>query len=290
MDGIINIYKPKGITSFDVIRKLRKILKIKRIGHTGTLDPLATGILVVCIGRATRLVSDIEAQDKIYKAEMLLGSSTDTYDSEGKIINESDKPVPENYEIENVIKTFIGVSEQVPPMYSAIKINGKKLYELARENIVVERKSRKIDIEYINNIEIKDNIVIFETKVSKGTYIRSLVNDIGEKLGTYAHMTSLERLAVGEYNTDTSYTLEDIESMTENNDYSYIKTVEETFKYLEINLDSEKEYNLFINGNSQYIENLDLKGDKLFRVYYNNNFIGLGIFEEKNRIKGYKYF
>lgn len=290
MEGIINVYKPKGISSFDVIRKLRKILKTKKIGHTGTLDPLAEGVLVICIGKATKLVSEIEAKEKIYEAGMELGQSTDTYDSEGKIIKKSEKTIPENKIIIEVFSQFEGEQSQIPPMYSAIKVNGKRLYELARQDIEIERKSRNIKIDYIHFLNQEDKKIYFETKVSKGTYIRSLINDIGEELETYAYMFYLKRKAVGEYTCDESFTLEKIEELSLNNDYSFILKVEEIFKYKKIIFEDEKKYKLFLNGNSQNIADFDLKKGNRYRVYYNQEFIGLAISEEDNAIKPYKYF
>lgn len=287
MEGIIVVNKPKGITSFDVIRKLKKILKTKKIGHTGTLDPLATGIMLVCVGRATKLASDLEAKDKIYIADFDIGYATDTYDIEGKKIAENIIEVSKE-NLEQSIKKFIGNIKQIPPMYSAIKIDGNKLYHLARKGIEVERPERNVTIEYINLLDFKDNKVKIETKVSKGCYIRSLIYDIGQDLGSYATMTALQRKQVGDYSLENSYSLEQIEKMVLNNDFKFLKTIEEIFSYDKYSLQTEKELTLYKNGNTVKIkENLE---NKRYRIYFQNEFVGLANIENNNLLKGYKYY
>ena len=287
MEGIIVVNKPKGITSFDVIRKLKKNLKTKKIGHTGTLDPLATGVMLVCVGKATKLASDLEAKDKIYIADFDIGYATDTYDIEGKKIAENTIEISKE-NLEQSIKKFIGNIKQVPPMYSAIKIDGNKLYHLARKGIEVERPERDVTIEYINLLDFKDNKVKIETKVSKGCYIRSLIYDIGQDLGTYATMTALQRKQVGDYSLENSYSLEQIEEMIFNNDFNFLKTIEEIFSYDKYSLQTEKEFILYKNGNTVKIkENLE---NKRFRIYFLNEFVGLANIENNNLLKGYKYY
>lgn len=287
MEGIIVVNKPKGITSFDVIRKLKKILKTKKIGHTGTLDPLATGIMLVCVGKATKLASDLEAKDKIYIADFDIGYATDTYDIEGKKIAENTIEISKE-NLEQSIKKFIGNIKQIPPMYSAIKIDGNKLYHLARKGIEVERPERDVTIEYINLLDFKDNKVKIETKVSKGCYIRSLIYDIGQDLGTYATMTALQRKQVGDYSLENSYSLEQIEKMVLNNDFKFLKTIEEIFSYDKYSLQTEKELTLYKNGNTVKIkENLE---NKRYRIYFQNEFVGLANIENNNLLKGYKYY
>ena len=287
MEGIIIVNKPKGITSFDVIRKLKKILKTKKIGHTGTLDPLATGLMLICIGKATKLASDLEAKAKVYIANFDIGYATDTYDIEGKKIVENIINVSKE-DLEQSIKKFIGNIKQVPPMYSAIKIDGNKLYHLARKGIEVERPERDVTIEYINLLDFKDNKAKIETKVSKGCYIRSLIFDIGQDLGTYATMTALQRKQVGDYSLEESYSLEQIEEMVLNNDFKFLKTVEEIFSYDKYSLQTEKELTLYKNGNTVKIkENLE---NKKYRIYFQDEFIGLANVENNNLLKGYKYY
>ena len=287
MEGIIVVNKPKGITSFDVIRKLKKILKTKKIGHTGTLDPLATGVMLMCIGKATKLASDLEAKDKVYIADFDIGYATDTYDIEGKKIAENIIDVSKE-NLEQSIKKFIGNIKQVPPMYSAIKIDGNKLYHLARKGIEIERPERDVTIEYTNLLDFKDNKAKIETKVSKGCYIRSLIFDIGQDLGTYATMTALQRKQVGDYSLEDSYSLEQIEEMVLNNDFKFLKTVEEIFSYDKYSLQTEKELTLYKNGNTVKIkENLE---NKKYRIYFQDEFIGLANVENNNLLKGYKYY
>ena len=287
MEGIIVVNKPKGITSFDVIRKLKKILKTKKIGHTGTLDPLATGVMLMCVGKATKLAADLEAKDKVYIADFDIGYATDTYDIEGKKIVENIIDVSKE-DLEQSIKKFIGNIKQVPPMYSAIKIDGNKLYHLARKGIEVERPERDVTIEYINLLDFKDNKAKIETKVSKGCYIRSLIYDIGQDLGTYATMTALQRKQVGDYSLEESYSLEQIEEMVLNNDFKFLKTIEEIFSYDKYSLQTEKELTLYKNGNTIKIkENLE---NKKYRIYFQDEFIGLANVENNNLLKGYKYY
>ena len=287
MEGIIVVNKPKGITSFDVIRKLKKILKTKKIGHTGTLDPLATGIMLVCVGKATKLASDLEAKDKIYIADFDIGYATDTYDIEGKKVAENTIEISKE-NLEQSIKKFIGNIKQVPPMYSAIKIDGNKLYHLARKGIEVERPERNVTIEYINLLDFKDNKVKIETKVSKGCYIRSLIYNIGQDLGTYATMTALQRKQVGDYSLENSYSLEQIEKMVLNNDFKFLKTIEEIFSYDKYSLQTGKELTLYKNGNTVKIkENLE---NKKYRIYFQDEFMGLANVENNNLLKGYKYY
>lgn len=287
MDGIILINKPKGITSFDVIRKLRKILKEKKIGHTGTLDPLATGLMLICLGKATKLAADLEAEDKIYLASFDLGYSTDTYDIEGRVLEKNDKIININ-ELEQTCKKFIGNIKQIPPMYSAIKVEGKKLYELARKGIEIERKERDINVEYIDLLEYKQNKVLIRAKVSKGCYIRSLIYDIGKDLGTYATMTELRREKVGTSNLEKAYSLQEIEEMVKNNNFSFLKSIEEEFSFTKYFLENEREENLFLNGNTVKLKE-DIEDGK-YRIYFKNKFLGLAEIKNKNLLKGYKYF
>ena len=194
--GIINVYKEKGFTSFDVVAKLRGILKTKKIGHTGTLDPDAEGVLPVCIGRGTKVCDILTDKDKVYEAVMLLGVETDTQDTSGEILKE--KPVEASEEaVREAMLSFVGDYAQVPPMYSALKVNGKKLYELAREGKTVERKARNVQIFSIEIQEINLPRVRMSVHCSKGTYIRTLCHDIGEKLGCGGCMEKLLRTKVG---------------------------------------------------------------------------------------------
>ena len=190
--------------------------------------------------------------------------------------------------LEQSIKKFIGNIKQVPPMYSAIKIDGNKLYHVARKGIEVERPERDVTIEYINLLDFKDNKAKIETKVSKGCYIRSLIYDIGQDLGTYATMTALQRKQVGDYSLENSYSLEQIGEMVLNNDFKFLKTIEEIFSYDKYSLQTEKEFILYKNGNTVKVkENLE---NKKYRIYFQDEFIGLANVENNNLLKGYKYY
>lgn len=210
MDGIINVYKPLGISSHGVVSRVRRILNMKRVGHTGTLDPMAEGVLPICVGQGTKASDMLTDSDKQYRAVMRLGVVTDTQDMEGNIISQNDVNCTED-EIKEAVKSFIGEIGQVPPMYSAVKIDGKKLYELARKGLEVERKPRKITIRDIVIEDINLPFVTILVDCSKGTYIRTLCNDIGEKLGTGAAMNSLVRTKAGGFGIDTAVSLETLE-------------------------------------------------------------------------------
>lgn len=215
MTGIIAINKPQGRSSHFVVAVVRRITKIKKVGHTGTLDPMATGVLPICIGReATKLSQLIMDSDKEYRAVLKLGISTSTQDGEGEIISERNFSGTKE-DIENAVESFVGIIYQIPPMYSAVKIDGKKLYQLARKGIEVERKPRKITVNYIKilNTEIENNEVEMLIGCSKGTYIRTLCNDIGEKLGCGGYMKSLVRTKCGGFSLDKCVTLEQFEDI-----------------------------------------------------------------------------
>lgn len=216
MNGMINVYKEKGFTSHDVVAKLRGILHQKKIGHTGTLDPDATGVLPVCLGHATKLCDLLTEKDKTYEAVLKLGVETDTQDMTGNILKEL--PVECSQEkMEQVIYSFVGDYQQIPPMYSALKVNGKKLYELAREGKVIERKPRLVKIHniQIQNVDWQEKEVKFEVTCSKGTYIRTLCHDIGEKLGCGGAMKSLVRTRVSRFEIKDSLTLSEIELLAQ---------------------------------------------------------------------------
>ncbi|AUM96196.1 TPA: tRNA pseudouridine(55) synthase TruB [Clostridium botulinum] len=276
MDGVINVLKPKGITSFDVVRDIRKIAKIKKVGHTGTLDPLASGVLPVCIGKATKIVDYIMEGTKTYRVEMKLGTTTDTYDREGTVLEEKEVSVsPE--EVEKAIEKYKGDIEQVPPMYSALKVNGQKLYDLARKGIEVEREARKIQIHDICILSIDLPYIIFDVKCSKGTYIRSLCFDIGNDLGSGAVMWNLERLEASPFNIKEAIKLEDL---NEENIKQFITPIDEALKdYEKLYLDKKFE-KLVLNGvilkDRRVLDNIE--ENKLYRTYIeDNNFIGLGM-------------
>lgn len=212
MFGFLNIYKPEGMTSFDVVAVLRRITQIKQIGHTGTLDPFATGVLPICIGKSTKLIEYLP-DDKEYMATVKFGSDTDTYDKEGQITKTYKNKITKE-QLTKILKDFEGETEQIPPIYSAIKVNGKKLYDYARQGKDVEIKPRKIFISKIELVEFNDDKQTAKILVacSKGTYIRSIAYDIGQKLRCGGHLIALERTKAGAFNLDTSVKLDEIKT------------------------------------------------------------------------------
>lgn len=241
MNGIIIIDKPMGCTSHDMVYVMRKLTGIKKVGHTGTLDPMATGVLPVCIGNATKVADMLTLSDKRYMAELVLGRTTDTQDADGKVLTECAVNCTEE-EIRAAVMSFVGEIEQVPPMYSAIKQNGKKLYELARQGIEVERKSRRITIHSIDILKIDGNHVTIDVSCSKGTYIRTLCEDIGKKLGVGAYMNTLRRTKTGPFSIEESHTVEDVEKLKENGQLeSVMIPVDRMFEeYLKITLNPKQ--------------------------------------------------
>lgn len=229
MDGLINIYKEKGFTSHDVVAKMRGILHMKKIGHTGTLDPDATGVLPVCIGKGTRLCSLLENHDKTYEAVLLLGLETDTQDISGKIVDKKNVSVTEE-QVLAVLDGFRGKIMQIPPMYSALKVNGKKLYEYAREGKVIERSPRPVEIYELRVKNMDLPRATLTVTCSKGTYIRTLCHDIGRALGCGGCMESLVRTRVGSFYLKDSITLQELEEKRDRNLLeSCIVSVEELF-------------------------------------------------------------
>lgn len=274
MQGIINLYKPKGISSFGAVARIRKLTGIKKVGHTGTLDPMASGILPVCIGSGTKFSDYIMSSEKTYTAVLKLGITTDTYDGEGTILEENPVNIsPE--EIKNIILSFQGMQYQIPPMYSAIKIGGRKLYDLARQGIEIEREKREIEIFSINVINIDLPFVKFIVHCSKGTYIRSLCRDIGDKSGCGGIMSDLERTENGLFKMDDSVNLEDLSKENINN---YIKPIDSALLNYP-RLDFPTKYKKFLlNGVSVNDKELigSLIDKKVYRVYLEDIFIGLG--------------
>ncbi len=277
MNGILNIFKPKGMSSFDVVRVVKKVAKTGKVGHTGTLDPEATGVLPVCIGRATKIIDYIMDSEKVYEVTFKLGIRTTTYDLEGEILDEIDTSNLTNEKILGVIKEFIGEYSQVPPMYSALKKNGVRLYELARKGIEVEREGRLINIYNIEDIKINNPYVSMKVTCSKGTYIRSLCYDIGEKLGVFATMTELNRSKTSVFSQEKSI---NVNELTEENIDDYIVTMEEALSKYDAITVHGKYVKLLVNG-VRVADNRFTKdkiiNNRLYRVYdEDSNFIGLG--------------
>ena len=207
---IININKPAGWTSFDVVKKVRGIIKEKKVGHAGTLDPFADGVLVLGTGPDTKKLTDITMASKTYRAELTLGKSTDTQDRDGKISKEAVVPGLTRQTINAVLASFDGIQEQIPPMYSAKRVNGQRLYKLARRNKTVERVPVKITIYQISLLDYNEPVITFEVTCSKGTYVRVLGADIAAKLGTVGHLTALTRTSVGSYHITDAMTIEEL--------------------------------------------------------------------------------
>lgn len=280
MNGVLIVYKPEGISSFDVVRQIRKFTNTRKVGHTGTLDPLAVGVLPICIGKGTKIVDYLISKDKTYKADLMLGIVTETFDREGKILENNLVTLSED-EIKEAISSFIGESMQLPPMYSAIKINGKKLYELAREGITVPREKRKIFISNIVINKIDFPLVNLTISCSKGTYIRSLCYDIGRKLNCGGAMWSLERTKAGIFTVEESISLASINNENIND---YIISIEDALKdYKKVYFSREFEKAL-LNGvtiGSTLILN-PININELYRVYFEDGlFLGLGKLTEK---------
>lgn len=253
MDGILIVNKPKEYTSHDIVAKVKKIYGVK-VGHTGTLDPMATGVLPLLLGEGTKLCAYLTDHNKIYEATIKLGIQTDTADSEGKIINE--KQVNEEQlqtsNVQTVLQSFLGKQKQTPPMYSAIKIKGKKLYEYAREGKQVEIPKREIEIHQIEllNISQEEKTITYRVHCSKGTYIRSLCEDIAKKLDTVGYMEELNRIKVGEFDLKQSIALQELEQNKENKEFleSKVITLQEFFKNSPSICLEEKKLTLFLNG------------------------------------------
>lgn len=276
LDGIIILNKQKGCTSHDVVAKTKRLLK-EKVGHTGTLDPNATGVLPLLVGQGTKLSAYLIEHDKEYIATLKLGEKRDTADSEGAIIEKRqiDYNVLQKEKVEQVLKSFIGKQEQIPPMYSAIKIDGKKLYEYARKNESVKLKPRNIEIYQMDLIDIIKDTIVFKVQCSKGTYIRSLCEDIAEKLDTVGYMKELKRTKVGKFDINDSITTEELEQNIENSEFinEHFITIENYFEDKQSIQLNERKLSLFLNGVKL---TYDLTDD-MYKIYDNNNkFVGIG--------------
>ncbi len=282
MNGIINVLKPTDMTSNDVVCLLRRILHFKKIGHTGTLDPMAVGVLPICIGRGTKVVEHLTNDQKTYRCELKFGASTDTQDRWGTVLEQSDV-VPSEEAIDAVLAEFIGEIDQIPPMYSALKIDGKKLVDLAREGIVVERKARRQTIHELKVIRRYEDGLCLDITCSKGTYVRTICHDIGEKLGCHAHMTSLIRMKSGVFEIGSALTLEEVSHYVETGRVDEIlHGLDHPFVILEACHISKFALAKLLNGIK-----IDLSGflnerpeeDRQYRLYCENDFIGIGAYQ-----------
>ena len=283
MDGIIVVDKPSGYTSFDIVAIIRRLSGERRVGHTGTLDPMATGVLPVLLGSATKVQIFMENTDKVYEAEMKLGITTDTQDITGKLLSESSVYVTEE-EIIDTLNRFKGNISQIPPMYSAVKMKGKKLYELAREGKEVERETRKVNIisNELINFEKESNIVKIRVKCSKGTYIRTLCSDMGQYLGCGATLSALRRTESNGFSISDSVTLDKIK------EYGNSEKLESLILSLDRVFERKRELPVtypqavrFTNGGGLMLSRLpllkDMKEGEILRIYFKNKLLGLGV-------------
>lgn len=294
INGIINVYKEKGFTSHDVVAKLRGIVKQKKIGHTGTLDPDATGVLPVCLGNATKLCDMLTDKSKEYITTMRLGFCTDTQDISGEVLQTKEVCVtPED--VKEAVLSFVGKYDQIPPMYSALKVNGKKLYELAREGIEIERKARSIEIFEIEILDISLPDITMRVHCSKGTYIRTLCHDIGLKLGCFGTMVTLERTKVASFLKENAYTLSEIEALVKTDKLSEILTkTEDMFELISVRVAPPFE-KLVWNGNpiylNQIMERIRIGNKEQVKVYVKDKFCAIYECDEaKNMLKPVKMF
>ena len=291
-NGILNIYKEAGFTSHDVVAKLRGILGQKKIGHTGTLDPEAVGVLPVCLGKGTKVCELLTDKDKVYETVMCLGVTTDTQDMTGKVLKQSEVHVSRE-ELEAVLETFRGNYDQIPPMYSALKVQGKKLYELAREGKTVERKARPVQILELELLEMEPDGIHVHMRVhcSKGTYIRTLCHDIGEKLGCGAAMEKLTRTQVGVFEIQDAMTLSQIEELVREGQIDHaIRTIDSLFWMWPAGKTDAQSDRLLYNGNMLGKENVVFeegtmpgKGGKC-RIYDSQGrFCAIYVYDERRK-------
>lgn len=297
INGIINIYKEAGFTSHDVVAKLRGIVKQKKIGHTGTLDPDAVGVLPVCFGNATKLCDMLTDKSKEYRACMLLGETSDTQDASGTILSRTQVNVGEE-EVREAVMSFVGAYDQIPPMYSALKVNGKKLYELARQGVEIERKPRRVEIHHIKIEEINLPRVTFSVGCSKGTYIRTLCADIGDRLGCGALMETLQRTRVGNFHIEQALKLSQIEELVrENRLEEYVIAPDAVFEEYEPLTVMPEFDKVLLNGNKLYFKQVRavrkrFEDGEWTRVYASNGtFTGVYAYcEQEHCFKPYKMF
>lgn len=292
--GILCINKHSGVTSHDIVNKIRRIYKTKKVGHAGTLDPMATGVLVVLVGRAVKASEYATCDKKKYRATLRFGFKSDTEDVTGNVIP-TGEPVPSEDKVRSVCASFLGESMQIPPMYSAVKCGGKKLYELAREGKEVERQAREIYVHYIYTEKISCDEYLIECEVSKGTYIRTLCTDIGEACGCSAIMTSLTRISSGNFNIDDTHTIDELLECDDETLVSFLAPTESLFyDYPKIVLD-DFFYKLCYSGCEIYQKKIGTDYDvgRYVRLYSKEGFFALGRvydFDGGSAIKSEKIF
>ncbi len=262
MNGILNICKPAGITSFGVVSAVRRLIGEKRVGHAGTLDPMAEGVLPICFGKATRVIEYLQEDNKLYRAEIVLGTSTDSYDAAGKITMQADYSSVSRRQLEKSLEGFRGDIQQTPPMFSAVKHNGQRLYSLAREGVSVERKSRPAHIYRLDLVSFKPPLVVLDIECSRGTYIRSLAHDLGEALGCGAHVSALARLAYGPFIIEDAVSPSLLETAVKDNDWQkYVYAIDSVLQsWQKITVDDEKAQ-LIRYGSGIDITDIHVKAD-----------------------------
>jgi tRNA pseudouridine55 synthase len=265
LDGVINVFKHPGVSSHDIVQGVRKLLKTKKVGHTGTLDPDAVGVLPICVGKATRLVEYLTSSTKLYRVIMTFGYETDTQDGSGQITRKTELPELNEKEFANILNTFVGEIEQIPPMFSAIKINGQPLYELARQGKKILREPRKVQIHEIKLIKYSKYRALFDVKCSKGTYIRTLCQDIGRTVNSSAYMSFLLRVQSGIFHVGNAFTLEELALLSP--DQYLVKPAESLRDWPELILYNEN-INRVINGNKIKLTHISTKfhEEKMYKV------------------------
>ncbi len=283
MNGFLIIDKPEGWTSFDIVAKVRRITGIKKIGHTGTLDPMATGVMVLMLGRTAKLLNYLQDTDKRYTASVKLGARTDTLDKTGSIVATSQRSVNIG-DIKRAMAKFIGEIEQVPPMYSAVKKDGVRLYDLARQGKEVHREKRKVRINRINllSFDEQNQRLILDIDCSSGTYIRTLADDLGEILGTYAHLCALRRTSACGFDENVSVKIDDISA---SEPFKHVIAADTAFKSCSAAYVSPAQSVRLINGGWLDINRVDIKDSsmsELVRIYDGDGFLGLGNVDIKN--------
>jgi len=290
INGILNVNKPKGWTSQDVCAKLRSRLHIKKIGHTGTLDPMATGVLPICIGKSTRIIEYYDADYKSYHAEMKLGLTTDTLDITGEVLETASYAEVTENAAQEAFKAYTGIVKQIPPKYSALRVDGKRAYELAREGKDFELAAREIEIvrNEITSINLDEGIIEFDVTCSKGTYIRTMIDDIGRELGCGAAMTALIRTGSGYFKIEEAYELSDLIEMSDEELEKCVIPMDITLINLGKAILDDNRVTAFINGNStgqgcyKVSEGSNFK--KFYRVYSNGSFLGIASIENNSLI------
>lgn len=287
MEGVLNVFKEKDMTSHDVVAILRGTTGQRRMGHTGTLDPQVTGVLPICLGRATKLADYISEQGKTYEGSLVFGIQTDTLDLDGEVINRCDKTHFSREAILEAMATFVGIISQLPPMYSAVQVHGQRLYDLARQGKKVERKPRQVTIHDFSVLAFREDGIDFSCTCSKGTYIRTLVDDLGRALGSYATTSRLVRTQVGPFTIDRSHPISKLRTMTKDEIQGLLLPMDQSIPHLPtIELGAREGKVLRDGGFTAWPKEKAQEADVIYRVYDPSGFIGLGYYDsKKNKLR-----